>query len=425
MQSNSMDVVVLGAGIIGVTTAFYLAREGHRVTVIDRRSGPGLETSFANGSQLAGGGAGPWSTPNVPRDLWRWLGREDAPLLLRLSATPGLWRWGPEFLRNCTPERWRENARVITSLAILSFAEFKALTAEHVFDFDSVKRGILAIHRSQESLDRAAAGLAASNALGMRKIALDREQAIAIEESLRPIEHEIAGAIYSPDDETGDCLKFTQALAAIAEKSGVRFLFDADLRSLRSDGRRVTGIDIKNGASSQIRADCYIMCLGSESMRIARRLGIYLPIYPVKGYSATVSVAGWNGAPTASLVDDKRKMGFSRLGDRLRMAGTAEFAGFDPSLNRIRGGLLMAGLYEMFPSFPREREAVQWAGLRPMTPNGRPLLGQTKLENLFVNSGHGTLGWTLACGSARVMADILARRSPPVSVAAFAPTPLH
>jgi D-amino-acid dehydrogenase len=418
MDSTSQDVVVLGAGVIGVTTAYYLAREGHRVTVIDRQPGPGLETSFANGSQLAGNGAGPWSTPNVPRDLWKWLGREDAPLLLRLSAVPGLWRWGPQFLRNCSVERWRENARAITSLAVLSLAELKAVTGDHAIEYDSLKRGILAVHRSQESLDHAAAGLVASNDLGMRKVALDREAVVATEASLQPIEQEIAGGIYSPDDETGDCLKFTRALAAIAEQSGVRFLYGAEIRRLRTEGRRIAAIDV---AGSEIRGDCYVMCLGSDSMRIARDLGLRLPIYPVKGYSATVSVAGWNGAPTASLVDEKRKMGFSRLGDRLRMAGTAEFAGFDLSLNAARGGSLLAGLREMFPSFPADREAVHWAGLRPMTPDGRPLLGQAGLENLLINSGHGTLGWTLACGSARVIADILAKRRLPVAAEDFSP----
>jgi D-amino-acid dehydrogenase len=418
MHSTSQDVVVLGAGVIGVTTAYYLAREGHRVTVIDRQPGPGLETSFANGSQLAGNGAGPWSTPNVPGDLWKWLGREDAPLLLRLGAVPGLWRWGPQFLRNCSAERWRVNARAITSLAILSLAELKAVTADHAIEYDALKRGILVVHRSQESLDRAAAGLAASNELGMRKVALDREAVIATEASLQPIEQEIAGGIYSPDDETGDCLKFTQALAAIAEDSGVRFLYNAKIGLPRMEGRRIAAIDV---AGSEVRGEHYVMCLGSDSLRIARGLGLRLPIYPVKGYSATVSVAGWNGAPTASLVDEKRKMGFSRLGDRLRMAGTAEFAGFDRRLNDARGGMLISALREMFPSFPIDREAVHWAGLRPMTPDGRPLIGQAGPENLLINSGHGTLGWTLACGSARVIADLLGRRPLPVAAEDFSP----
>src|SRR5579871_6457260 len=382
-----MEIIVLGAGVIGVTTAYYLARDGHAVTVIDRQSAAGLETSFANGSQIAAHGAGPWSAPGVPMNLIRWLGREDAPFLLRLHAIPGLWRWGPQFLRNCTADRWRENARAIHELAALSYGELNEIVARHRIAYDEVKRGILVVHRTQANLDAAAAGVRANAAIGMSQKVLDGDACVAAEPALAPIRGEIVGGVHSPDDQTGDCFKFTQSLAEICRGLGVRFQFDTTVEGLVADGGKVTGV---RAGGETLGADRVVLCFGSYSAPMARRLGLSLPIYPVKGYSATVSVEGWNGAPSTSLIDDKRRMGFSRLGGRLRMAGTAEFTGFDRALSPRRGELLMEGLRAMFPSFPRDHQPIHWTCLRPMTPDGRPLVGPTALANLIVNSGHGT-----------------------------------
>ncbi|HEX4765190.1 MAG TPA: D-amino acid dehydrogenase [Lichenihabitans sp.] len=411
-----MDILVLGAGVIGVTTAYFLARDGHRVTVVDRQPAAGLETSFANGSQIAAHGAGPWSAPGVPRNLLRWLGREDAPLLLRPRAIPGLWRWGPQFLRNCTGERWRDNARAIHDLAALSWAELNALVAEHAIAYDEVKRGILVVHRSRTALEEAARTVERNASIGMAQRVLDRDACIAAEPALAPSAGDIVGGIHSPDDQTGDCLKFTQALAEICQRAGVRFLFGREIRSIARDGSVISGVTIDG---ETLRAERYILCFGSYSAGTAGRLGVRLPIYPVKGYSATVSVDGWNGAPTTSLIDETRKIGFSRLGNRLRMAGTAEFTGFDTQLSEARCATLMDGLRDLFPSFPRERQPTLWTGLRPMTPDGRPLIGRNRIGNLIVNSGHGTLGWTLACGSARLVADIVAERTPAIAIAPY------
>jgi D-amino-acid dehydrogenase len=413
-----MDIIVLGAGVIGVTTAYYLARDGHDVTVIDRQQQAGMETSFANGSQIAAHGAGPWSAPGVPMNLLRWLGRDDAPFLLRLRALPGLLRWGPKFLRNCTEQHWRDNARAINDLASLSLDELGTVVRDNAIEYDALKRGILVIHRTQQGFDAGAAKVERNRAVGFRQTVLNRDQCVEVEPALEPVASGIAGGIYSPDDETGDCLKFTQALAEICKRLGVRFMFGTTIEGFVGERGTVSGV---RAGGRTIAAERVILCLGSYTAPMARALGLRLPIYPVKGYSATVAVDGWNGAPSVSLIDDQRRMGFSRLGNRLRMAGTAEFCGFDRRLNARRSEMLMHGLREMFPSFPANRPAEQWTGLRPMTPDGRPLLGSAGPRNLLVNSGHGTLGWTLACGSARVVRDLVAARPSPLSLDAFSP----
>ena len=413
-----MKTIVLGAGVIGVTTAYYLARDGHAVTVIDRQKRAGMETSFANGSQIAAHGAGPWSAPGVPTNLLRWLGKEDAPLLLRLRSLPGLLRWGPQFLRNCTAQHWRNNARAINELASVSFDELYSVIQDTGIEYDAVKRGILVVHRTQEGFDAGIAKVEANRAVGFGQRALSRAECIAVEPALEPVGAEIVGGIYSPDDETGDCLKFTQALAATCQRLGVKFMFETTIESFVRQGGAVSGV---HAAGTTFGADRLILCLGSYSAPMVRALGLRLPIYPVKGYSATVAVDGWNGAPTVSLIDEKRKIGFSRLGNRLRVAGTAEFCGFDTRPNAARGNTLVQGLREMFPSFPIDRTATQWTGLRPMTPDGRPLLGTANVTNLIVNAGHGTLGWTMACGSARIIRDVVAGRPTPLGLAAFSP----
>jgi D-amino-acid dehydrogenase len=413
-----MNIIVLGAGVIGVTTAYYLARDGHAVTVLDRQAQAGMETSFANGSQIAAHGAGPWSAPGVPLNLLRWLGKEDAPLLVRLRALPGLWHWGPRFLRNCTEQRWRDNARAINELASLSFQELQSVADETGIAYDALKRGILVVHRTQQGFDAGAAKVEANRAVGFGQTVLDRAACVAVEPALESVGEQIVGGIYSADDETGDCLKFTQGLADHCRQLGVKFGFGTTVEGFLRDGGVLRGVQVAGG---RLEADRVILCLGSYSAPMARALSLRLPIYPVKGYSATVPVEGWNGAPTVSLIDEKRKMGFSRLGNRLRMAGTAEFCGFDTRPNPARGAMLLQGLRDMFPSMPAGRPATHWAGLRPMTPDGRPLVGPVGVENLLVNSGHGTLGWTLACGSARLVRDLVAGRSGPLAVDAFSP----
>ena len=412
-----MNIIVLGAGVIGVTSAYYLARDGHAVTVIDRQLQAGMETSFANGSQIAAHGAGPWSAPGVPMNLLRWLGKEDAPLLLRLRAVPGLLRWGP-ILRSCTLQHWRENARAINDLCAFSFGELQTVVSDNGIECDAVKRGILVVHRTQEGFAAGAAKVEQNREVGFSQRVLTRAECLIVEPALEPVGGEIVGGIYSADDETGDRLKFTQSLASVCERLGVKFLFSTKIEGIVQERGAAVGV---RTAGKTLQADRVVLCLGSYSAPMGRTLGLRLPIYPVKGYSATVQVDGWNGAPIVSLIDEKRKMGFSRLGGRLRMAGTAEFCGFDTRPNAKRGAMLVQGLREMFPSFPAERPATHWTGLRPMTPDGRPLLGQTRLGNLIVNSGHGTLGWTMACGSARIVREIVAGRPAPLPLDAFSP----
>ncbi|MCR6671869.1 D-amino acid dehydrogenase [Devosia ginsengisoli] len=413
-----MDIIVLGAGIVGVATAYCLAQEGHTVRVVERQAAAGLETSFANGSQLVAHGGGPWSAPGVPTNLLKWFGRRDAPLMLRLSAIPGLWRWGPQFLLNCTQARWTHNAISLHHLAMSSIRELDRIVADERLEFDQLRKGILVVHKSQQAFDAAAAHVAVENAAGMRKHAVDAEACIALEPALTHQRHQISGGIYAEADRTGDCLSFTQALATAALRLGVTFDYQTRIESITSNGRSITGVVTDKG---RLQADRYVMCLGSYSPLLSRQVGIDLPIYPVKGYSATVSVDGWDGAPTISLIDASRKMGFSRLGNRLRIAGTAEFAGHSTTLDADRGKILLDGLLEMFPFCPGAADAMHWSGLRPMTPDGVPVVGRTRLDNLLINSGHGTLGWSLSCGSARLICELIGNRTPEIDPGLYAP----
>jgi D-amino-acid dehydrogenase len=411
-----MKVIVLGAGLLGTATAWYLVERGHDVTVIDRREGAGLETSFANGGQISVCHAEPWANPDAPLKILQWLRRDDSPLLFRLRMDPAQWRWGARFLYECLPSRTRENIAQIVRLSLYSRASLQELRDATGIQYDALTRGILHYYTDPAEFERAVGAASIMNEHGLDRDVKSVDEAIAIEPALAFARDKIVGATYTATDESGDAHKFTRELARMAAGRGVRFLYRHTIQAAGTRGGRLTGIVVKDGAGREttMTADAYVVALASYSPLLTRPLGLYLPVYPAKGYSASVPIADPARAPTVSLTDDSAKIVFSRLGERLRIAGTAELSGYSTDLNPVRCEALIRRAREIFPGAGDYDRATFWTGLRPSTPSNVPLVGRTKFPNLYLNTGHGTLGWTMACGSGRALADIISGRQPEV-----------
>ncbi|MBT6441561.1 MAG: D-amino acid dehydrogenase [Alphaproteobacteria bacterium] len=405
-----MKVLVLGAGIVGVAAAWYLADAGHEVEVIDREAGAALGTSWANAGQMPGAGVLPWVSPAVPATILRHFGKVDAPYLIHLKPDPAIWLWAIGFLRNCTRARVTEITANLRRLAEFSLAETQALRAAENIIYDLSTRGILHTFAKAEGFDKAARA-AAQEPEAARPRVLDRQAALALEPALAARPDMIAGALHYDRDESGDCNKFATGLAAAATRRGVRFNWGETVTDIIVENGRATGA--RTNAGEQ-RADVVVMCLGSASAPLTRRAGLRIPVYPVKGYAATIPVGP--GAPDIAIMDRDIKAGILRIGDRLRIAGTAELAGYNTHLDTRRARALLAAMMKRFPEGGDASQAELWTGLRPMTPNCLPLLGETPLPGLMLNTGHGSLGWTLACGSGRVIAEIVSGRPAPVDM---------
>jgi D-amino-acid dehydrogenase len=413
-----VKIVVLGAGIIGVTSAWYLAAAGHEVTVLDRRPEPGLETSFANGGQISAGHAEPWARPGVVPKIFGWLGREDAPLLFRPRADWAQWRWGLGFLRECIPGRFERNSRTLSGLAIYSRECLRALRRGTGIRYDELSRGILHFCTSQRDFEAVARHAEAVRAMGISRHIKSAEECLAIEPALDDSRSPVFGGVYTPEDESGDARRFTQELARLCAEKGVRFEMQRTIDALEAAGGRVESVRL---GAERLRADAFVVSLGSYSPLLLEPLGIRIPVYPLKGYSITLPLTPEHAdaAPTVSLTDEAHKIVISRLGNRLRAAGTAELTGYDTSLNAIRCDAIVRRIRHLFPALGAIEPVDRWAGLRPATPDNVPVIGRTRMRNLFLNTGHGTLGWTLACGSGRVLADLVSGRTPEVAFRFF------
>jgi D-amino-acid dehydrogenase len=410
-----VKILVLGGGVIGVSTAWYLTAAGHEVTVLERRDAVGLETSFANGGQISAGHAEPWAKPAVLPKILRWLGREDAPLLFRMRADPAQWAWGLRFLLECFPGRFERHSRTLAGLAGYSRERLRALRAELGLRYDHLERGILQFATSQADFDAMAHHAEAMRALGIRREVKSGAACIELEPALKHSKDPIAGGVYNPDDESGDAHRFTQELARHAAVRGVGFHFGAQIDSIEAAGDVMSAIELKDG--QRLAADAYVMSLGSYSPLLLKRLSIRIPVYPLKGYSITLPLgpAEADTAPSVSLTDEAFKIVISRLGNRLRAAGTAELNGYDTTLSSVRCAAIAHRIRDLFPALGGVTVVDNWAGLRPATPNNVPVIGRTRLRNLYLNTGHGTLGWTLACGSASLLADVISGRTPQVA----------
>ncbi|MBI4191907.1 MAG: D-amino acid dehydrogenase [Betaproteobacteria bacterium] len=419
-----MKVIVFGAGVVGVAGAWFLSKAGHEVTVVERQYAAGLETSFANGGQISVSHAEPWANPGALAQLVKWLGREDAPLVFRLRADMRQWRWGLRFLFECLPWRNRSNIIGILRLALYSRTLLKALRAETGIQYDHSERGILHFYTERAQLDAAHAVARLMTEFGCERRPKTPQEMVAIEPALAHALPHIVGGDYAPDDEVGDACMFTQRLAALCKRRGVKFLYGATIERLARSGDRIDGVCIRRavGDARMIAADAYVVALGSYSPLLLRPLGIEPLIYPVKGYSVTIPITNPDAAPHVSLTDDGHKLVFSRLGGRLRVAGTAELNDYDTSVNQVRCDAILRRTAELFPQAGGFGDATRWAGLRPATPSNLPYVGGTPYHNLFLNTGHGTLGWTLACGSGHVLADVVSGRAPAIDAAAYAVT---
>ena len=424
-----MNVVVLGAGLLGVTSAYFLRQQGHEVTVIDRQATPAAETSFANGGQISVSHAEPWANPSAPLKVLGWLGREDAPLLFRLRADMRQWLWGLQFLRQCTPARTRHNIEQIVRLGTYSRDTLQQLRRDIGIAYDERTQGILHFYTSEKEFDGAEGPAAQMRALGCDRRVISADEAVKLEPALRHIRPHLAGATYTAEDESGDANRFARELVRRCEADGVQFLMSHTVTALREAGGTIDHVEATDaeGRFQRLRADAYVLAMGSLSPLYAQPLGISLPIYPAKGYSVTMPVKDASMAHQVSLTDDEYKLVFSRYtslptpsapgGDRLRIAGTAELNGYDRDLNRVRCEAIVKRVEQLFPGAGDASQAQFWTGLRPATPSNVPIIGRSKLANLFLNTGHGTLGWTHSCGSGKSIARIVSGLKPEVDFA--------
>ena len=418
-----MRVIVLGAGLLSVTSAYYLQRLGHEVTVIDRQASPAAETGFANGGQISVSHAEPWANPSVPLKVLQWLGKEDAPLLFRIRADMRQWLWGLQFLRECTPARTCHNIAQIVRLGTYSREMLQALRHEAGISYHERTQGILHLYTTQKEFDGALKPAEQMRALGCERQVISADEAVKIESALSHIRPQLAGATYTAEDESGDANRFARELVKLCEAAGVRFSMSHTVTAIREAGGKVEHVEATDneGRFQRITGDAYVLAMGSHSPIYAAPLGIRLPIYPAKGYSVTMPVIDASRAHQVSLTDDEFKLVFSRYtdeaGDRLRIAGTAELNGYDRDLNRVRCEAIVRRVEQLFPGAGDATRAQFWTGLRPATPSNVPLIGKTKLPNFFLNTGHGTLGWTHSCGSGKSIARIVSGLAPEVDFA--------
>ncbi|MFD1747529.1 D-amino acid dehydrogenase [Rhizobium helianthi] len=398
-----MKITILGAGVIGVTSAYYLAKAGHEVTVLDRQPGPALETSFANAGEVSFGYCSPWAAPGIPQKALKWIFMEHAPLILRPKLDVPMLSWMLQMLRNCTSERYALNKSRMLRLADYSRLALAEVRAETNVDYDQRMQGTLQLFRTQAQLDASAKDVKALAADGIPFEVLDPAGCIRVEPALAHVREKIVGGLLTPKDETGDCFKFTNLLAEKAVSLGVRFVWGVNIKALDVEGGEVRGVFTDSGL---ISSDAVVVAMGSYSPLLVKPHGIRLPVYPVKGYSLTIPIVDESRAPESTVMDETYKIAITRLGDRIRVGGMAEISGYTNDLGQARRRTLEHSVTDLFPGGAVSK-ATFWSGLRPMTPDGTPVIGATKVRNLFLNTGHGTLGWTMSCGSAKVLADIV------------------
>jgi len=405
-----MKVIVLGAGVVGVTSAYQLAKAGHEVTVIDRQEGPALETSFANAGEVSFGYCSPWAAPGIPLKAMKWLFMNHAPLILRPKMDAAMLSWMAQMLRNCTSERYAINKSRMLRIADYARISLAEVRDETGIAYDERMQGTLQLFRTQQQLDASAKDVKALAADGVPYEVLDPEGCIRVEPALKHVRQKIVGGLLTPKDETGDCFKFTNALALKAAAMGVKFLYGTNIKALDVEGGAIKGVVTDR---ETLRGDAVVVALGSYSPMLVKQFGIKLPGYPVKGYSLTIPIVDASRAPESTVMDETYKIAITRLGDRIRVGGMAEISGYTNDLGQKRRATLEHSVTDLFPGGDVSK-ADFWSGLRPMTPDGTPVIGATKVKGLFLNTGHGTLGWTMSCGSAKVISSIVSGKKPEI-----------
>ncbi|CDN59453.1 D-amino acid dehydrogenase [Burkholderia cenocepacia] len=405
-----MRVVILGSGVVGVASAYYLARAGHEVTVIDREAGPALETSFANAGQISPGYAAPWAAPGVPLKAVKWMFEKHAPLAIRLDGTRFQLQWMYQMLRNCTAERYAVNKGRMVRLAEYSRDCLQALRADTGIQYEGRTGGTLQLFRTQQQLDGAAKDIAVLQEANVPFELLSPAELKKAEPALAAVSHKLTGGLRLPGDETGDCQLFTTRLAALAESLGVKFRYNTPIDALAIAGGKIAGVQC---GSETVRADAYVVALGSYSTSFISNL-MRIPVYPLKGYSITAPIVNEAAAPVSTVLDETYKIAITRFDQRIRVGGMAEIVGFDKKLRAARRETLEMCVNDLFPGGGDTSKATFWTGLRPMTPDGTPIVGRTPVSNLFLNTGHGTLGWTMSCGSGQLLADLISGKMPAI-----------
>ena len=408
-----MKVLVMGGGVIGVTTAWQLLKDGHEVTLVERLREAAEETSFANAGAIAPGHAYAWSSPKAPMTLLRSLWRNDQSLRFRFSLDPKLWHWSWQFLGQCTTERYRRNTQNKHRLCVYSKAVLHEVVAETGIDYDRCGGGILYIYRDPASFENRIREMVILTELGEDLRALAPDEVVAAEPALAAAKEKIAGAIHALGDETGDCRKFTQVLADLCQARGATVKYDTTVTDIVATGERVEKVVTNKGDEV---ADAYVMAMGFASPVFSKPLGVRLPIYPIKGYSVTLPIAGRNNPPAINGIDEDNLCAFTRMGDRLRVTATAEFAGYDKSHQPSDYRQMLGAVRDLLPEAADYDTPDYWAGLRPMTPDNCPYIGRGRQDNLYYNTGHGHIGWTMSNGSARIVADMIAGRCPAIDM---------
>ncbi|MDP8566324.1 D-amino acid dehydrogenase [Methylophilus aquaticus] len=412
-----MRVLVLGSGVIGVTSAYYLALKGFDVTVIDRQPAVGLETSFANAGQISPGYAAPWASPDVPLKALKWLFQRHAPLSIRPDFSLWQCQWIAQFLGNCSTARYGLNKSRMVRLAEYSRDCLRALRIQTGIQYEARSRGTLQVFRTAKQLAAEAKDIAVLSRMGVPFEHLDPEGCTRIEPALTHVKAQLLGGLYLPGDETGDCQLFTTQLAAMAQKLGVQFRHGVSIQRLIMQHHKILGVEIATAQGMEtLQEDQYVIAQGSYSRQLALALGLKLPVYPVKGYSLTIPILQPDAAPLSTVMDETYKVAITRFDQRIRVGGMAELAGFDLTLNPRRRETLEMVFNGLFPHVGDVSQALFWTGLRPMTPDGTPIIGQAdaRYPNVWLNTGHGTLGWTMACGSGQVLADLMAHKTPEI-----------
>lgn len=406
-----MHVIVLGSGVIGTTTAYYLARQGAKVTVLDRQPGAAQETSYANAGQVSPGYSTPWAAPGIPLKAIKWLFKKHAPLAIRLDGSLYQLKWMAAMLANCSAERYAVNKERMLRLAEYSRDCLRELRVDTGIHYEERARGTLQLFRTEAQMEAARRDIAVLEEVGVPYELLDRNRLVTAEPALARSLHKLAGGLRLPNDETGDCRLFTTRLAEMAAALGVEFRYNQSVTGLNTAGGQVTGVRVGNEV---LTADRYVAAFGSYTRGFLEPLGLDLPVYPVKGYSLTIPMKDEAAAPVSTILDETYKIAVTRFDDRIRVGGMAELSGFDLRLKDARRKTLELVVNDLFPGSGDVARAEFWTGLRPMTPDSTPVVGPTRYGNLFLNTGHGTLGWTMACGSGKLVADQVLGQRPQI-----------
>jgi len=399
-----MKVMVLGSGVVGLTSAWYLAQAGHQVTVIDRQAQSGEETSFANAGQISYGYSSPWAAPGIPLKAIKWLAQKHSPLIFKPGTSPELYRWTMQMLKNCSEQRYQINKNRMLRVSNYSRQCLLDLRKKHQIAYEGRQQGTLQVFRHQSQVDAVEKDMRLLADSNTRFRLLNVDECLEKEPALTLVKNKIVAGLHLPDDETGDCYQFCQQLTKLAQAAGVEFKFNVQVNKLLIDNEKITAVDTSIGTLS---ADSYVVALGCYSAQLLKPLGINLPVYPVKGYSLTIPMSNAEFSPVSTVMDESYKVALTRFDHRIRVAGTAELSGFNLALSAKRKATIAMVAQDLFPQAGDIAKAEFWTGLRPMTPDGTPIIGKTRVSNLYTNTGHGTLGWTMACGSGKLLADIV------------------